>query len=257
MTKAVEDRILIFGWLELAAAVVGGVGLVFTGFPSRVAIEFAIASAALHVVYNFALMNAYRLGAFNQMYPVARGTSPLVVALGAAVFAHEHLGGLALAGVAILAVGLMSLAFSSGLPGRRDVPALGAAVATGLAIAAYTLVDGLGVRHTADPFAYTALLFLMQGPVFIGLAVVRRPVREWTAGGIAWRGLLAGCLSVAAYGAVIWAQTKAPLAEVAALRETGVISAAVIGALFFKEGFGFRRIIAAGVVALGIVLISI
>jgi drug/metabolite transporter (DMT)-like permease len=69
--------------------------------------------------------------------------------------------------------------------------------------------------------------------------------------------LLAGCLSVAAYGAVIWAQTKAPLAEVAALRETGVISAAVIGALFFKEGFGYRRIIAAGVVALGIVLISI
>ncbi|MGO9196621.1 MAG: EamA family transporter [Acidimicrobiales bacterium] len=257
MTKAIEDRIVVFAWIGAACALLGGVGLVFTGLPTTTAVYFAVGSAAIHVFYNLALMNAYRLGSFNQMYPIARGTSPLVVAVGAAIFAHEHLGGVPLSGVVVLAIGLMSLAFSSGRLERSEVPGIGAALVTGLAIASYTLVDGLGVRHTPNPFAYTALLFLLQGPVFVVIAAVRRPLKAWTAGHIASRGLLAGALSVVAYGAVIWAQTKAPLAEVAALRETGVISAAVIGAVFFKEGFGYRRVIAAVVVALGIVLISV
>ncbi len=257
ITKGVEDRLVVLAWIGLMSSVLGAAGLVVTGTPPTTALWFVLGSTVIHVVYNYALMNAYRLGAFNQMYPVARGTSPLVVAIGAALFANEHPSGIALAGVVVLGAGLMSLALSGGRVDRSELPALGTALVTGLAIAAYSLVDGLGVRHTHDPYSYTALLFLAQGPIFVLVGLARRRPAEWVANGIAWRGLLAGSLSVVAYGAVIWAQLRAPLAEVSALRETGVISAAVIGALLFKEGFGMRRVASAAIVACGIILIAV
>lgn len=255
--KSVTDRLVAFAWVGLALAVATPPVLLATGLPSRVAIELGIVSAGLHVAYDFSLMNAYRLGSFNQMYPVARGTSPLLVALGAALFVGERPSGPALAGIVVLAAGLMSLALSSGRFERAELPALGAAALTGVTIATYSLIDGIAVRHSGNPLAYTAFVFMLEGPVFVLAAAARRPPAAWVAGGVAWRGALAGLLSAVAYGVVLWAQTKAPLAEVSALRETGVISAAVIGALFFKERFGLRRLGAAAVVALGIVLIGL
>jgi drug/metabolite transporter (DMT)-like permease len=151
----------------------------------------------------------------------------------------------------------MSLALSAGSLTRAELPAIGAAVATGLAIAAYTLVDGLGVRRSHDPYAYAALLFLLQGPVYPIVFLVRRRPVAWQVLSHVGRGLLAGVVSVVAYSLVLWAQTRAPLAEVAALRETSVISAAVIGAVFLRERFGLRRLAAATLVAAGIVLIAV
>lgn len=235
----------------------GAVALPITGVPGAFPLALALASAGVHILYDLALMNAYRLGSFNQMYPIARGTSPLVVTLGAMVFVHEVPGALSLAGIVVLAFGLGSLAVSGRRIPRGDLPALGAAVLTGLLIAAFTLIDGVGVRHAADPFSYMAMLFLFQGPVFVVVALIRRERSELVAGGIAQRGVLAGALVVIAYSTVMWSQTRAPLADVAALRETGVISAAIIGAVFFKEGFGIRRVLAAVVVALGIALIAL
>jgi len=231
--------------------------LAITGLPRRTSIVFAVVSAGLHVGYELALMTAYRLGAFNQTYPIARGTSPLVVAVGAYFLANEHLSVIALAGVAVLGVWLMSVSISPGRLTRSDLPAVGAAVLTGLAIASYTLVDGLGVRRSHDPYAHAALLFLLQGPVFPFIAIPRRPAHILRSISILSRGLTAGALSLVAYGAVLWAQTRAPLAEVAALRETSVIFAALIGTLFLKEPFGAWRVAAAVLVATGIVLISL
>ncbi|HLI44370.1 MAG TPA: DMT family transporter [Acidimicrobiales bacterium] len=257
ITKAIEDRVTVIAWIGLTAAVLGAIGIALTGLPAKAAIGFALASAGIHVAYNFALIRAYRLGAFNQTYPIARGTAPLLVALGAGVIAGEHLSPAALAGVVLLGAGLMSLALTSGRPDRSEAPAVGAALLTGVAIAGYSLVDGLGVRHTSDPYSYTALLFLLQGPVFALVAAAVRPPRAWVAGGLPWRGAAAGVLSVVAYGIVLWSQQRAPLAEVSALRETGVISGAVMGALVFKEGFGARRVVSAVIVAGGIVLIAL
>jgi drug/metabolite transporter (DMT)-like permease len=151
---------MAFAWIGIASAVTGGVVLLATGLPATEVVPFAVVSAAIHIAYNLALMNSYRLGAFNQTYPIARGTSPLVVAVGAYFLAGEHLSIVALAGIATLAAGLMSLALSAGRLTRGDLPAVGAAVLTGLTIAGYTLVDGLGVRRAGDPWAYTALLFV-------------------------------------------------------------------------------------------------
>jgi drug/metabolite transporter (DMT)-like permease len=256
LAKAGTDRLISFALIGTAATLGGGLTVALTGLPARASIGFAAGSAAIHVAYELALMTSYRLGAFNQAYPIARGTSPLIVAVGAYFLAGERLGTLPLAGVVILAAGLMSLAMSSGRLSRSDAPAVGAALLTGLTIASYTIVDGLGVRQSHDPYAYAGLLFLLQGPVFPVVAVLRRPASQWRDWPVVSRGLLAGGLSLIAYGIVLWAQARAPLAEVAAIRETSVIFAAVIGMVVMNERFGVRRIAAAVVIAAGIVLIS-
>lgn len=241
IAKQVDDRLMAFAWIGIASTLGGGLWLVATGLPYRAAIGFAIASAIIHVGYDVGLMTSYRLGAFNQTYPIARGTSPLIVAVGAYFLASERLSGPALLGVVTLAVGLMSLALSGGRLSRQDLPAVGAAALTGLTIAAYTVVDGLGVRRAHDPWAYVALLFLLLGPPMTVAALARRPASAWRDASTAARGLLAGVLCVVAYGIVLWAQTRAPLIGVAA----------------FGESFGRRRVAAAAVIATGIVLISL
>jgi drug/metabolite transporter (DMT)-like permease len=257
IAKQVTDRLMAFAWIGIAAMAVGGAVLAVTGLPARQAIPYAVTSGVIHIGYNLGLMSSYRLGAFNQTYPIARGTSPLVVAVGAYFLANEHLGPVALIGIATLAAGLMSLALSAGRLTQRDLPAVGAAVLTGLTIAAYSITDGIGVRHAHDPWAYTALLFVLMGPPLLVAAAIRRPPSAWRDGASIRRGTVAGLLSTAAYGIVLWAQTRAPLAEVAAIRETSVVFAALIGVAVLGEDFGRRRVVAAIVIATGIVLIGL
>ena len=257
IAKHVTDRLMAFAWISIAAMAVGGAVLAVTGLPARQAIPYVITSAVIHIGYDLGLMSSYRLGAFNQTYPIARGTSPLVVAVGAYFLAGEHLGPAALIGIATLAAGLMSLALSAGRLSRRDLPAVLAAVLTGLTIAAYSVTDGIGVRHAHDPWAYTALLFVLMGPPVLATAAIRRPLAAWRDNSTIRRGTVAGLLSTAAYGIVLWAQTRAPLAEVAAIRETSVVFAAFIGVAALGEDFGRRRVVAALVIATGIVLIGL
>ncbi|MGH9304302.1 MAG: EamA family transporter, partial [Acidimicrobiales bacterium] len=174
ITKASKDRLVVMAGIGAALTLVGAVVLPFSGMPAQKAIVFAVVSAAIHVAYDFLLINAYRLGDFNQMYPVARGTSPLVVTLGAFIFVNEVPSPLELAGVVVLAVGLMSLAFSAGIR-RSEIGALGAAVATGLTIACFSLIDGVGVRRSGNPLAYAAFLFVMEGvAIVVATAIARR-----------------------------------------------------------------------------------
>ena len=256
IAKHLDDQLMAFAVIGIPMAVIGGLAVAVTGLPGRTAVYLAVVSAVIHVGYELALMNSYRLGAFNQVYPIARGTSPLLVGVGAYFLAGEQPGTVALVGVAILAVGLASLALSSGRLSGSDLPAVAVAALTGLTIASYTVVDGLGVRAAHDPYAYAGLMFALQGPVFPLVSLFRRPVARWRDRTVLGRGLLAGALSVLAYGIVLWAQARAPLAEVAAIRETSVIFAAMIGMIFLKERFGARRVAAAVVIATGIVLIS-
>lgn len=256
ITKQLDDRLMAFAVIGIALAAGGVLVMLVAGLPARTAVWFAVASAVIHFGYELGLLNSYRLGAFNQVYPIARGTSPLVVAVAAYFVASEHLAAVSLAGVALLAFGLMSLALSAGRLTRDELPAITAAVLTGLAIAGYTVVDGLGVRTAHNPYAYAGLMFALQGPAFPVIALVRRPACRWRDRRLLGAGLLAGALSVVAYGIVLWAQSRAPLAEVAAIRETSVIFAALIGMVFLRERFGVRRVAAAVVIAAGIVLIT-
>ncbi len=226
--------------------------------PARASWPYLIGSVVLHVAYNLLLMRSYRLGDFGQVYPIARGTSPLLVALAGAVFVGEHLSALRLLGVLVISAGLGTLVFVGGVPTRTARPAIAAAVLTGVAIASYTTLDGLGVRSAGSVLGYTGWLFVLQGPVLpVAAAVARRGLLWRQVRPHLWAGLAGGLLSLAAYGLVLWAQTRGALAPIAALRESSVIVGAVIATVLFGERFGRWRIAATVLVAAGVVLVTI
>lgn len=257
LAHAVSDRLVGFALIGVADAVGGGVMVAIAGPPPAGAWPFIVASATLHVVYNLLLLASYQLGEFSQMYPLARGTSPWVVALVSVVVLGRELPLLELVGVLAVSAGLIALVFIGGRPGRKDLPAITAAVLTGLAIASYTVVDGLGVMQ-APLFAYTGWMFLLQGPPIMVLAAMRRgrglPAAVRAS---AVPGLVGGAISIVAYTIVLWAQTSGALAPIAALRETSIVFGALIGAVFLGERLGAKRAIAAGVVLAGVALISL
>ncbi|MEU8760814.1 DMT family transporter [Streptomyces sp. NPDC048659] len=251
----VTDQLLSFTLISGGGALLGGAAALFVPVPAAGAWPYLIGSAALHVAYYALLMKSFALGDFGQMYPIARGTAPLVVTVLAAVFLAEIPSAEQLAGVAVACAGLTGLALWGirGTGARPHWPALLAAGATGLSIAAYTVVDGIGVRASGTPLGYIAWLMLLEGLVIPAYAFYRRraalatELRPYAA-----RGLLAAALSVGAYALVLWAQTKAPLAPIAALRESSIIVGAAIGAVLFKERFGGPRMAAAGLMVVGI-----
>ncbi|MER7900650.1 DMT family transporter [Streptomyces sp. NPDC096046] len=249
----ITDKLVGFTLISGGGVIIGLALAPFVAFPAAGAWPYLLASAAVHIAYYGLLMKSFRLGDFGQAYPIARGTAPLVVTLLAALFAHEVPDGWAAAGIALSCAGLTGVALW-GLRGRRpDWAAIGAALATGLTIAVYTVVDGLGVRASGSSLGYIAWLMAVQGVVIPAYAVWR--LRGETAAllrPVAGVGLLGAALSVAAYALVLWAQTRAELAPIAALRESSIIVGAAIGAVFFKERFGAPRIVAAGLLVVGI-----
>lgn len=228
--------------------------LVWSAPPAPACLPFLAASVPLHIAYFALLLRGYRAGEFSQVYPLARGISPVVVTAAAWLLVSERLSGLQLTGVLLIPAGLTSLVFAGRRPGRA---ALVAAGATGLTIAAYTTVDGIGVRLAGGSAGYTGWLMALEGTgcTLVALLVRRSalavPVRE------SWRaGLFGGVLSVAAYGLVLWAQERSALALVAALRETSIIIGAVIGSVVFREPFGRPRVAATILVVAGILLLN-
>lgn len=258
IASAIPDKVVAFALIGVAQATIAVVVLPIVGVPRSGAVAFAAASAVIHVAYTAALLQSYRLGEFGRTYPLARGTAPLLVGAGAWVIAGEHLTALQIAGTCTIAAALTAIVFAGGRLRRADLPATAAALLTGVTIAAYTVVDGLGVRHAHNPAGYLALLFILETPAVLAIAgyrlrhrLNRRLLRNVPAG------IAAGAISVLAYGIVVWAQTRGPLALVSALRETSVISAALIATLLFKEPFARRRLLPSLAVALGIVLIAV
>jgi drug/metabolite transporter (DMT)-like permease len=228
-------------------------------------------SLHLYTIYNLMLVASYRVGDYNLVYPVARGTAPPVVAIVSVIVVGERLAGLQLAGLLVLSGGLLTLAVAL-RHGSRAAVAL--AVTTGLLIAAYTVTDGVGVRHSGSVLGYAAWLFTGSG-VLTALAphLAIRLVRRAPAGRLperahaiaapsvvevlradprlAARAAAGAGLSLIAYVLVLWAQTRRGLAVVAALRETSVVFAAFVGAFVFREHLPSRRIIASALVAAG------
>jgi len=250
------DRLVGFALIGVAYTVICGIGALVLGLPPSAAWPFILASALIHVIYTLLLWASYQLGEFSQVYPVARGTAPLVVAVIEIVLGHA-LPVLQLVGIVVISLGLISLALDGGRLSRAALPALGAAVATGISIACYTVIDATAVS-TFPVLVYATWMFLLQGPVMPLIALLRRGVDLGTQTRPALLvGLGGGVVSLAAYGLVLIAQTSGATAAVAALRETSIIIGAIIGTLFFKERFGVGRVIAAVVVVLGIILVDL
>ncbi|WEH27875.1 EamA family transporter [Streptomyces sp. AM 3-1-1] len=258
LSHAAVDKAARTVMINLVYTVCGALIACWTPVPEARAWPFLIASALLQAVYQWLLLQAYRLGDFGQMYPIARGTSPWLVALASTLVLGAALPAGQALGVVVISLGLAGLALADGLPGRAQWPALAAALGTGVMIASYTVVDGTGVRDAGTVLGYIDWMFLLQGPVLPLLALARWRDRFGERIRVGWRtGVLGGVLSLAAYGLVVGAQAYGDLASIAALRETSIVIAAVIGVVVFRERMGRWRLVASAVVLGGIAVLEL
>ncbi|MFC5661732.1 EamA family transporter [Kitasatospora misakiensis] len=258
LAHRIEDKLVGFALINLAYTACAVVLVVLNPLPAAAAWPYLLASVAMQVAGQLLLLRAYQLGDFGQMYPIARGSAPLLVAVLSVTVLGEAPGGGELLGVAVISCGLVGLAFARGIPSRAQLPALGAALGTGVMIAAYTVSDGAGVRHAGTVGGYVAWLFLLQGPVLALIARARRGRGLLAGAGPAVPfGLLGGVLSLAAYGLVVWAQSRGNLATIAALRETSIVIAALIATVVFRERLGRLRMAASAAVLAGIAVLEL
>jgi drug/metabolite transporter (DMT)-like permease len=245
--------------ISIGAAIVSALALPVVGLPAMAAWPWCLASVLIHLVYFSALIESYRSGDMGQVYPIARGSAPLMTATATTVFIGERLGVLGWCGIGLLVAGVVLLSLRGGRElARLDRRAVGFALFTAVTVCAYSVVDGIGARLAGSANAYSAALFAGIGPVMASYALVRRGreviptmARHWVLG------LVGGTLQLGSYGIAIWAMTLAPIAIVAALRETSVLFGAAIAVVFLKEPLRPSRIGAALLIVAGLTLIRL
>ncbi len=235
-----------------------GVGIaIWKGIPVEAAWPWLFGSGLIHMCYQLFLGYAYEHGDLSRVYPIARGTAPMIVLLVSGLFLSDTLTATEVAGVVVLGLGIllmMSGIFTSG-ESRKLLPfALGAAAAT----AGYSISDGLGARAGGDAVQYVGWLMMISAVFYIPAAVALKGTVIFRASPQAWRrGVLAGALSVAGYAIAVWAMTEAPIALVAALRETSILFAVLIGWLVFGEKMTAEKAVAALVMVTGVMMMRL
>jgi drug/metabolite transporter (DMT)-like permease len=245
--------------ITFGAAVVALVLLPFAGVPDGASWVWLIASAIIHLFYFAGLIESYRTGDLSQVYPIARGAAPLMTASVAVFAVGEQLSLLGWSGIAVLVAGVCLLSIRGGRDlARFDARSVGFALFTAITICAYSIVDGIGARLSGNAVAYSLWLFLgiacLLGPyafVRSGGAVLKPITAVWP------RGLVGGAMQVFSYTIALWAMTLAPIALVAALRETSVLFGATIAVVVLKESLRMTRIAAALLIVCGLVLIRL
>lgn len=258
LIRGAGDKRLYTLLLHACSAMVGAVGLLFTGLPEAESWSYLILSAIIHSAYIMLLIKAYEGGQLATSYTLMRGLPPLIVGLLSGPVLGETPDPQGAAGIALISCGVIGIGFASGRSLSRIAshPSTHAAVLNALAISAYTLVDGQGVRLAGNPLAYVFCLSLLEpiGAILVGLRSDRDTLRRYFL--THWRlGLVGAIAAMIAYATVLWAMTQAPIAMVAALRESSVIFAVLIGALWFKEGHLRRGIVAGSIVIAGVFLL--
>jgi drug/metabolite transporter (DMT)-like permease len=242
--------------LDTAAIVIGGgviaVPLVFIVSPPAAASwPYLAASALTHIAYYLLMVNAYRTGDLSLVYPLMRGTAPMITAVLGIVLLQESPGPLAWLGIGLISLGVVALALRTvdHVPSRA---AIGFALANAAVIASYTIIDGRGARLAQNAWGYICWLFLVDAlPFTLLVAYARRGTFVRAMIDRRWRGLVGGGLSAGAYAISVWAMTQAPVALVASLRETSVLFAALIGARILREKLNARRWAGACAIVLG------
>ena len=254
LVKSGGDPYLRLAIINLTQSVVALPLLFVVGLPAAEAWPWLLGSVVTHLVYYSFLAAGYRVGDLSHVYPIARGIAPPLVALGALLLAGEVLSLTGIAAILLVCLGIWIVAGRGSTSRRPFLLALG----TGFSIAAYTVCDGIGGRASGDVLAYIAWLFFLDGwPFALWVALHRRGALLRTIPR-AWKPAVGGGLmSLVAYGMVIWAMSIAPLAYVSALRETSVLLAAAIGTLMLGEPFGRRRMVAAGIVCIGVAILQL
>jgi drug/metabolite transporter (DMT)-like permease len=249
IVKGSADKLLMTVLVTASAALIAIVSLPWLQRPAPASWPFLLTSSVLQVIYFILVARTYHIADMSEAYPLMRGTAPLVVTLVSVVGLKANLSPLMCVGVAIICFGILSMAWGGRHKDRRGITS---ALLNAMVIAAYTLTDGIGVRRSGAPAAYTLWIFLVASvPLALWAirtrqAAIAHYVRQY------WHfGLIGGIGTVASYGLALWAMTLAPIAVVAALRETSILFGTVISGLVLKERISVGRFVAAGTIALG------
>lgn len=250
--KLAGDRLVVMALMGAGWALLAGCWLPFLGTPGQSAWPYLIVSVLVHLAYTLMLVPAYRLVDLSVAYPMIRGTGPAVVALISALVLGERIGVVGALAVGLVASGVLALGWQGARGSLRAIlfGALGGAL-----LAVYTLLDGLGARHSGSAHAYAAWLFFLTGVPLLAIGILARGSDfAALARPIAVRGLAVGALASTAFWIVIWALSQAPMGLVAAARETSVVFVALISGMVLKESVSW---IAIGAVFVGVVLIRV
>lgn len=257
MVKSSSDKALDTAVIHLTGSVVALPMLFVVGLPNRESWPFILSSVVIHIGYYIALTGAYKHGDLGLTYPLMRGTAPLLVALSASITVGETLSPLSWAGVLGVSCGVLALGLSRH---AMDSPrAVGFALTNAVVIAVYTVVDALGARASGNALQYVVALFVLDGWPFALLVLHRRGfARAWPyARARAPLALVGASASLGSYGIALWAMTRAPVATVAALRETSVLFAALIGTWLLKETFTLRRAVGTAAIVAGVMALRL
>jgi phosphonate utilization associated putative membrane protein len=260
LIKAGGDKAVDTALVHVLAALLAIPILVWVGLPPLRALPYIGASLLIHIGYYTALVGAYRHGDLGLTYPIMRGSAPLLVALGSSTLLAETPSPIAWLGILGITAGVALVGLAHPGEALHHRKALAFAFANAGIIALYTVVDGLGVRATGEALRYVMLLFVLDGiayPASVWLrrnAEARREIARYVR--VRWPlALLGGAASIGSYTVALWAMTRAPIASIAALRETSVLFAALFGTVLLKERFGLQRatgtvVLVGGVMAL-------
>ena len=255
IVKSAPDKFLTTIMVTTMAAALSAVLIPFLTEPTPSSFPYAIASALFQIVYFLLVARTYQVADMSQTYPLMRGTAPLIVSVVSAFQMDDALSVFAWSGVVAICLGIFIIALGSTLKDRRGIRL---ALLNALVIAGYTLIDGLGVRKSGAPAAYTLWVFLLTGvPLALGAITARRStfvpylVRHWRLG------IAGGIGTTASYGLALWAMTVAPIAVVAALRETSILFATLIAGFVLRESIGPRRVISACIIAGGAAILRL
>jgi drug/metabolite transporter (DMT)-like permease len=257
LVKSGTDKMLDASMVALGASVTALITIPFLPMPERGAWPFVMGSMVIHFVYYQLVAAAYRAGDIGLTYPLMRGTAPLLVAATSGMVLGEGLSVTTEAGVLAISCGVLTMAVDARAGGGLRAVVL--ALLNALVIAFYTYVDGYGARASGNAIAYTLWISVLPPiPLFLyavyarGRAAVATHVRTHL-----WRGLAGGFFSIASYGLALWAMTRAPVATIAALRETSIVFATLISVLVLKERVSPARIMAAGTITLGALVLKL
>lgn len=249
--------------ISMTAVVLGHVPpalvlLPFAAVPDPASFPYLAAGILLHVGYQLFLLASYRTGDLTQVYPIARGSAPIIVAAVSVLVLGVYLSAMELVAVGIIGAGIISLVFVRSSDGLRNSRAAFMALGTGCFIASYSLVDGLGAREAHTALGFYAWLTIANAIIFAAIMAVRNPGVVTTVVKHHSRfALLGGGASFAAYALAIWAFTQAPIALVTALRETSIIFALFIGVFFLKERLSLLKVFSTTVTLLGALLLRL
>ena len=262
LVKSSGDKALDMALVHLLGALGALPLLLWLGLPRAEAWPYIAASLFIHIAYYIAVVGAYQHGDLGLTYPIMRGFAPLLVALASAAWIGEVPSVAEWGGIIGISVGVALVGLAHPGDALHHGKALAFAFANAAIIACYTLVDGLGVRVAEDTARYVLLLFVLDGiPYACGVWLRRSPAQRRDALRYARKrwpvATLGGAASLGSYAIALWAMTRAPVASVAALRETSVLFAAVLGTWVLKERFGLQRAIGTAVIVASVMALRL